>query len=285
MRGPGFLVFTIPLICNSCLPPKKDDGHKKDRILAKVYDQPLYESEAMKALYGKYTREDSATVFYEFIQLWIREQTIIQKAKQVLTDFEKDKADLVLKYYNDLLVYELQQKMVAERLDTTVDEGEISEYYENNKENFELKENILRLKYCKLKEPVADLEKLWRLFISQDADDQLILQYHVNENEGYFQTDDSTWYSFNDVLKEIPIITYNQESYLNNNKFIRFSDNGYSYYVHILDFRVKNNSSPLEFERQRIRDIILNKRKVELMQQIEDEIVEQTYKAQKVEIY
>jgi len=59
----------------------------------------------------------------------------------------------------------------------------------------------------------------------------------------------------------------------------------YSYFVEILDFRIRNSTSPYEFEKPRIKNILLHKRKVELLQQIEDEIVEEAYRDLKVKTY
>ena len=94
---------------------------------------------------------------------------------------------------------------------------------------------------------------------------------------------DSVWLSFNDVLKEIPIITYNQESYLNNHRMVRLDEKDNSYFVEILDFKIKNSISPFEFEKARIKAIIIHKRKVELLQLIEREIVEEAYLNNKIE--
>jgi hypothetical protein len=74
-------------------------------------------------------------------------------------------------------------------------------------------------------------------------------------------------------VKEIPINTYNQENFLNNTKVIRLNDNKFVYFVKILDFKIRNSASPLEFERDKIKNIILNKRKVSTVQRYEEELI------------
>lgn len=256
----------------------------KDPVLARVFDTELKKSEAIKALKGTYDAEDSVRVFLEFTESWIREQSLIHKAKLELTNFEKNKADLIIKYYNDLLVYEFQEKVLQQRLDTAVSGAELTDYYQKNQQNFELKENILRLHFAKIPDPLPNGDKLWKKFVNGDPRDLDAIRQLVERTGGNYFNDDSLWLTFNDILKEIPIVTYNQENYLNNNQFIKLVDNGYTYFVRILEFKVKNNISPLEFEKPRIRNIILNKRKTELLKLIEDEIVKEAYSEGKVTI-
>jgi hypothetical protein len=258
---------------------------KKETIVAKVYDFELKLSEIQKALKGKYEADDSVQVFAEYRQSWIREQTLLHKAKEILTDFEKEKSDLLIQYYNDLLLHELHEKLLQQRLDTSVEEVAIEKYYKKNRRNFELKENILRLQFVKLQNHLVDSEKLWKIFLANDPDEMEDLAQLSELGGGYFFSDDTTWLTFNDILKEIPIVTYNQENYLNNNKYIRLVGDGFTYFVHILEFKVKNNLSPLEFERGRIKNIIVNKRKVELLQLMENEIVEEAYQNLKIETF
>lgn len=263
----------------------QESGKPQDDVIASVYDVKLTRSEAEKAIGNRYTAADSADVFREYTNTWIREQTLIQKAKDQLSESEKDKSDLIIKFYNDLLIYELQSKLLQERLDTNVSEEEVVTYYEKNLQNFELKENIVRMNFIKFGPEIDDIEKLWSLFKKGDQNDLMGMRRLAELSGGTYFTGDSIWLAFTDILKEIPIETYNQENYLNNNNYIQLVVNGYTYFVHIIEFKVKNNISPLEFERQRIIHTLVNKRKVELLQQIEQEIVEEAYKNKKIKIF
>ena len=254
-------------------------------VIAEVYESKLTLEQAQKALAGNYSSEDSIAVFQEYTASWIREQTLLHKAKEVLSESEKDYSDLLRQYYNDLLLHQLHEKLLQQRLDTSVPQDDIENYYIKNKQNFELKENILRLQFVKFQNPLLEEDDLWNKFVKGLPNDLDGLAKLAELSNGYFFSDDTTWLAFNDILKEIPIITYNQENFLNNNKYIKLVGNGYTYFVHILEFKVKNNISPLDFEREHIKNIILNKRKVELLQQIENEIVEEAYQNQKIQTF
>jgi hypothetical protein len=263
-----------------CTNPADD---KRENLVAQVGAHSLYLNQVLDKVGDNINSGDSLAVVNEFVQQWIREKVLLDKAEASLTPEERDKNDLVTQYYNDLLIYELERKMLSSRLDTAVAVQSITEYYEKNKKNFELKENIVRLKFYVIPKTVLNHDLLWKRFKDGNDKHLALLDKMCELNNSNYFNQDSVWLTFNDVLKEIPITTYNQESYLNNHRFVRLDEKDYSYFVKILDFKVKNNTSPFEFEKERIRDIIIHKRKVELLQQIEIEIVEEAYRNNKIE--
>jgi hypothetical protein len=54
-----------------------------------------------------------------------------------------------------------------------------------------------------------------------------------------------------------------------NNRFLEFDDKDYHYLVTISGFMVKDSNAPLSFEKDNIRNIILNKRKIKLVEQMQ----------------
>ena len=275
------LLFSLGLVsvCISC--SNTQDVQREDAV-AKVSNHTLYMEDIVSGLGDRLTEGDSALVVEEYVQQWIREKVLLSKAEATLTKQEQDKNDLVNQYYNDLLIYELEQKLLSSRLDTNVNEDAILAYYENNKKNFELKENIVRLRFFVIPERVTNHKKLWNRFKAGGEDNLRFLSKICEVSKSNYFYQDSVWLSFNDVLKEIPIITYNQESYLNNHRMVRLDEKDNSYFVEILDFKIKNSISPFEFEKARIKAIIIHKRKVELLQLIEREIVEEAYLNNKI---
>jgi len=254
----------------------------REGAIAKVADHTLYIEDVVSGLGDRITEGDSALVVEEYVQQWIREKVLLSKAETTLSKEEQDKNDLVNQYYNDLLIYELEQKILSDRLDTNVNEEAILTYYQNNKKNFELKENIVRLRFFVIPERVTNHKKLWNRFKAGGEDNLRFLSKVCEVSKSNYFYQDSVWLSFNDVLKEIPIITYNQESYLNNHRLVKLDEKDNSYFVKILDFKIKNSTSPFEFEKARIKAIIIHKRKVELLQLIEREIVEEAYLNNKI---
>ena len=97
--------------------------------------------------------------------------------------------------------------------------------------------------------------------------------------------DDQNWLIFSDLLKQVPIKTYNQEDFLKNHKSLEYQDSAYIYLVRFKDFKVKESVSPLSFEKQRIKDIMVNRRKIDLITQMREAVYAKALKNSDFEIY
>ena len=83
----------------------------------------------------------------------------------------------------------------------------------------------------------------------------------------------------------VPIVTYNKEKLLKNKNLIELYDNGFLYLVRIMDYKLKDGISPLSFEKNNIRRIILNNRKIEFLDKLSDDIYQKAKKEEQIEIY
>ena len=83
--------------------------------------------------------------------------------------------------------------------------------------------------------------------------------------------DDSNWLLFEDVLKELPLVNYTNDQYAGNKRFLELQDREFKYFVAVTGFMVKESQAPLAFERNSIRTIILNKRKIKMVQRMQQD--------------
>jgi hypothetical protein len=169
-------------------------------------------------------------------------------------------------------------------LDTAVSNEQIQDYYEKNTDNFLLKDNIIKVNYVKLTKNATVKDKVKSLLFS-DKDNKNQLIDICNKQAVNFFLEDDEWLLFNDLLKEIPIETYNQENFLKSNRTIEIKDDNYIYLIKIKDFKIKESSSPLSFEKDNIRNIILNKRKLLLINKMHDELYDEAVKNNDFKIY
>src|SRR5258706_435089 len=63
------------------------------------------------------------------------------------------------------------------------------------------------------------------------------------------------------------------------------SDQAYLYFLKVDAYKITDNISPLEFVKHDIKNIILNKRKVELAKKLEDEVYENAAKRKDFEVF
>jgi hypothetical protein len=90
---------------------------------------------------------------------------------------------------------------------------------------------------------------------------------------------------FDDLKKEIPQLKEVPEYNLQNGKTFEFTDNTSFYFLKIIEIKSKNTLSPLNFEKNNIKAMLLNERKQKLISSIKKDFFEKAKSNNKIEIY
>lgn len=279
------LIFIIAGLF-SCTISKKNDDPAKKRI-ARAFDTYLYQSD-VEGIVPKGTKlTDSLKIVNEYLTRWMQQQVIVHQALNNLDPKQVDFSRQMEDYKNSLIIYAYEKELTAEKLDTTIAEKDIEDYYNQNKNDFELKNDIVKIIYVKVPKKAPKQDKLKAWINSGDIKDKEKLAAFCNQNASNYFLDDNVWLMFDDVLKEIPIQTYNQDIFLqnNNNRIVQIADTDYVYYLNIKGYMIKNSISPLSFEKENIEKILLNKRKMDLVEKMKLNSFEQAQLHNDVELY
>ncbi len=279
-------VFISFFLLSGCTPKK---GKNKDIPLARVNTKYLYESDLQNIIPPKASKRDSLLIAHSFINKWINTQLLLQQAEKNLPEeklkFEKQLED----YRNSLITYQYESEYVKQNLDTLVSESEIKHYYQNHLKDFELKENIVKVIYVILDRKAENIKKLEHNYkkILRLPDSILLdsLDRYAPTRSLTYSTDTNTWYPFNEVIKVIPIETYNQGIYLKNHRIIYLKGENKIYLVKFVNFKIKDEISPIDLESVFIKSIILNKRKKQLIARLRKQIFKEAAKQKEFEIY
>ena len=120
----------------------------KNRIaLAKVNDTYLYEDDLTDIVPDGTSVKDSIELLKKYVNNWVREMLIVQKAEDNLPSEQKNVEKQLQDYRNSLITYAYEKELVKQKLDTTLTNEEVELYYTNNKADFELKDNIIKVVY------------------------------------------------------------------------------------------------------------------------------------------
>lgn len=254
--------------------------------VAKVGNSILYQ----KDLAGIVTREinpkDSANLVNRYINSWIKKQLLISEAAEKINFDQASIERKVLDYRYALMVHEYKKFYVDNNLDTAVTDQEIQEYYIENKDNFELKQNIIRGYFITVTKDAPKINQLKSLINSDDPDDfKELKSYCFRFAETYF-LEDSVWINFDEAIRNTPFVSVtNKVDFLKSNKFVEDSNDENLYFLRIKEYKISDQISPLEFVRNDIKQIVLNKRKVAIANQLEEEVFEKAKSSNKYEIY
>lgn len=260
--------------------------HKEgDRPVARVDDDYLFESDLAGLVTSGTSVTDSLSLTRNYIDSWIKKKILIHQAEKNLTENQLDFSNELDDYRNSLVLFAYENMLIAQRLDTIVSDEEIESYYLDNQNNFQLKNNIVRLSYVKIPVDSKQIRQIRRSFYSDEPRDKEVLADLCDKHSAQYFLDDETWLIFEDVTKEIPILTYNQEAFLRNRRNFEMQDSLYLYLVKFLDFRIRENTSPLQFEQERITSIILNKRKLNLLNTMRQDVYDEALQKNTIETY
>ena len=211
---------------------------------------------------------------------------MLKQAEDNLEETNRDFTRQIEQYRNSLIIYAYESELVKQKLDTVVSQAEIESYYKENQENFHLRENIVLASYVIISKNSPAATKIKSLLVSTREADKEKLQTLCQENGADYRINDgTTWMAFTDLTRKIPLTVDDQEDFLSKNKYYEVKDSTTMYYVAISAYKSKESMSPLNFETENIRTILLNKRKAELLKQMEEDLYNDAVKRNKYEIF
>ncbi len=262
-----------------------DEQVNKGKIIASVFEYKLYAADVHDVIPPGLSSDDSARRAENFINSWVKEKLLVHKAEANLGKDQKNVEKQLQDYRNSLIIYAYEKELVRQRLDTVVSDDEIQKYYDAHPGDFELKDNILKVIYVKVDKKAPNIAKLRTLTQSDKPQDRKDLESYCKQfGQNYF-LDDNVWLLFDDLLKEIPIETYNKELFLQNNRFVELADSSSLYFVSIKGFMTRDSHSPLAFEKENIRNIILNQRKLDLIENMHNDLYKEAMENKDIQIY
>lgn len=278
MRKTIILLLVIFSACSGLFKSETDD-----RVVATAFDKELRISELTERIPDGLPARDSITLAQNYINKWVQNEILIQKAKQNLSSGEQDFSKQLDEYRNSLLLFSLEQKLVSQYLDTVVTEGQIESYYNENRSQFELKGNIVKFDFIKLTKRSRYAREFRNLLKGTLLDTARLAQFAEKYATDYWFA--MEWVPFNDLLNDIPLEVDNQALFLRRTQYAEAEDEMFIYLLRINDYKTTDSISPLEFEKDKIRNIILNARKIDLIEKKRQEFIDQAFKDDKARIF
>ncbi len=250
----------------------KSSIEDNDKLLAKVHDKYLYESEIKNLFTTTYSKDDSVTIARNFINDWIKKQLMLQKAELNLVEESKDIERQIEDYRSSLLIFKYKQELINQKMDTIVTEEEVEQYYNEYSGNFVLNHHIVKALYLKISKEAPDIDKAKRWYKSDSPEDLSRLEDYCYQYATKYDDFEKNWIPFNNLLIEIPANISDQERHLKYSKYIETEDDLFYYFVRIYEYSLKSTIQPLEYARSKIKSIILNKRKFTFLDELENSV-------------
>ncbi len=267
---------------------KKDQnqGDTARKAVARVNNTYLYQDELVGIANTASSKQDSAAIVSAYVNTWIRKQLLISEAMKQIDINEAEVERKVLDYRYTLITYKFQTYYIQKNLNDSISEAEIQKYYQEHVDNFILKQNIIQGTYLKVPKGAPRTNRIKDLIWSQKEKDKSELKSYCLSFSSAYHLYDSSWMEFdklvvNSPLAEIP----NKIQFLRSYNYYETNDRDFLYFLKIEAYKISDNVSPIEFVRSDIKNIILNKRKVELARKLEEETYENAATRKDFEVF
>ncbi|MGB0896794.1 MAG: peptidyl-prolyl cis-trans isomerase [Flavobacteriaceae bacterium] len=259
---------------------------EEQEVIARVNDVYLYKSDFIKDYPENLPKQDSLLFVNQYVDNWATKQLLKQKAilnldTEKLLSFDQLAEDYKLDLYTNAYL----NALITKKLDTIISKAEFDTLFKNSKESFRLNEELLKFRYVVIDKAHTDLKAIETRFKRYDSIDKVILdslsiQFHS------FMLNDSIWVKKSQLLKKLPINVSDMDSQLlKKSNFIQFEDSIRLYLVQINDLLKRNEQAPQEYMEQTLQQIILNKRKLKLIKQLEIDVRKDAIQNQEFEVY
>lgn len=253
--------------------------------VARVNNSYLYKEDIAALISEKTSAEDSTIIVNNYINRWATQQLLMDQAIINISENKQEAYNkLINDYKQDLYTEAYKNTIVNRTLDSTVSLLELQTYYDENKENFKLNDVLFKVRYIEVNEGFANLDKTAARLASFSEDDRENLATESIQYKNH-NFNDSTWVKRKNLFEAIPALQTVENQKLKKSNFLRIQDSIGVYLVKIEDRLNPNDIAPLSHVEPIIKQVILNKRKLELIKKLEKDITTDALKNNNFEIY
>ena len=265
------------MACNS-----KQEGANP---LARVGDQYLNFDEIKDLIPVDLNPEDSVLWVKGYINKWAEQQLLLKKAVINLSSEQGEINQLVKQYREDLLINKYKEAIVEQELDTITTQSDIDSFYVKNKDIFRLNEELLKFRYIYFGKELLNPKDFVKNFKADTYGTDTLLLEHKLQLKSY-NFNDTIWVRYEELLAKAPFFkNVEKERLLKKNTYIEAEDSTGTYLIDIKDVLLRNQIAPKSYAVPTIRQMILHRRKLELLKKIEATLIYDAIENKEFQIY
>ncbi len=274
------LLLLMACSCNYFKPEQKPES------IARVGKSYLYKSDIAKLVPAGTSKQDSILMVRDFIDRWASQKLLIDAAERNLSETKKMEFNALIRQYKvDLYTKAYIDEVVQNTVDTVVSQDELKKYYNENKENFKTTGTLVRMRFINLAKDNPRFTTISNKFFDYNKKDKKFWDTYALQFKS-FALNDSVWIDMSQVYVKLPVINPgNRDEYIKAGKKIQIQDKDDVYLIKVTNVIDKNQISPFEYIKPTLKEVILNKRKLELIKKFEKEITDDAIKNKDYEIY
>ena len=282
MKFKRFIVYLIVFLISSC----NLFENKPLRAIAKYKSNYLFYEDIKKYIPKNLSEKESLVLIENEIAKWAKNHILIEQANINLNNEKKNQLLVMAKEYSDeLFSFHYKEKIVKSLMDTVVNQNSIDEYYKQNKINYKLNEDIVKARFIKISNEnfeIPNIRNRFRRFNKSDISflDSISLQFSA------YSFNDSIWINKDVFFSKLPEVRdYVKNNIVKKNLFYQLEDSLELYLIKVSESALRNTIAPIDYLEPTLRQILVNKRKLEFIRNFENELYIDAIQTKELEIY
>ncbi len=273
-----FFFASIALLVSTSCSDKTTDAD----YLVRVEDKVLTKADIDRIIPSGLSPQDSTAMATAYIRQWIDDALINQIAARNVTNMDEIEQK-VAEYRTALINAEYRRLMAAEAGATKFDPDTIQNYYLDHIEDFTLDAPVIRGVLVRVDSTFTDISDVRRLYRSDKPDDIDDLDKLLTDDDAsgitsydYFR---DKWVGWERISAAVPSDFGGDAShFLKSTDHIEVQDKGYTWLLHISDYRLAGTPAPVEYVQPSIEAALTNaallQRDRDLRNRLRDEAIE-----------
>lgn len=264
-------VLVILMTLSSC--EMAQDKLHRGHIVARIGFDVLYSTDLEGVIPSGTSEEDSVALANRYIDSWALSRLLTLRAEKELSKSDKDVSSQVEEFRNNLLGYRYEKFYIESRLDTVVTLKEMEEYYEAHSNNFTAQQTLLKGRAI----TVLTKSPFYEAFKSsyQVTDESAIAELNelCRASAERYTDFNGGWVPVSVFSKEVGMDVAQFEKLIAGKSAVEAKESGMTRFIFITDRIPQGAVTPLEYNEEHIREIIISKRKQDILSGMERDLL------------
>ena len=271
----------LVLLLMTCAEPVNHNGKTP---VAEVDGAFLYREDLQAMMPLGISPADSAAYAERCIRDWLEDQLLYQQAEHNIRS-DRSIEQMVQEYRRTLIMQEYQQQLIEQKLSDEVTEEQMRAFYDSNPALFVLKEPAIRGLFIKAPRTAANIDDLKRWYTRSDAATLEKIEKYCFHNAVIYEYFYDHWVPLSDLDGKLKADLIDLDNHLTDNKNFEAEDDEYCYLLHVEDFVLDGKVKPYDLARGEIANLLINRRKVDYMEQVRNDLYDRSVQMGRVKRY
>lgn len=277
-------IISSLFILFACKDKKGDSVRMDENPIVTVNGKTLYQTDLNKIIPKGLSEEDSTQYASSYLETWISDQLMYDKAQQNITNRDEINA-LVENYKKSLITNIYQEQLLKQQLSHTITENELKTFYELNKDKLKLEDHIIKGLFLKIPSNSSQLKNFEKWYKQGTSDAIENIEKNTLQNAVAYEYFYDRWINFDDIMDNIPTDVANRDQFLNTNKNIEAKDSSFVYLLNIKEYKLAGTEAPYEYIKTHLKEIFIEQRKTNFLKQVQKDLYEKAIAEEEIKFY